>query len=257
MGSLTNTLENEVLDHILKVGSYAPPATVYLGLSTADPTDDGSGWADPTFTPYARKSISFGAASARAITQDADVNFDACTAGSSTVSHWGLWSASSGGTLMAYGAFTAGKLIQTGYTPVVKSGEVIAQFNSGGVSTTYANSILDWLFDAGTLNQPSNIYISLHTTACSDAAAGTEVSGGAYARDLCNGWDTASGGASANTAAIEFVEATASWGTVTYAAIYDAITGGTYMLYLDVTDLAVASGDTARFPAGDLDVTLS
>ena len=37
MGQLTNFTEKKVLDHILKMASYSPPATVYLGLSTADP----------------------------------------------------------------------------------------------------------------------------------------------------------------------------------------------------------------------------
>jgi hypothetical protein len=258
MGSITDTIENEVLDHILKVGAYSPAATVYLGLSTADPTDAGSGWADPTYTGYARKTISFGAAASRKITQNADVTFDQCTAGSSTVSHYGIWSAVSGGTLLAYGALATPKSIVAGNTPKVVSGQVYVEFNavSGkGVYDGYANSILDWLFRGQSLAQPTNIDIALHTTNCTDSTPGTEVTGGSYARKTCNAWDAASGGASENTGAQDFVTATASWGNVKAMSLY---TSSTPMLYTnDPTDQDVNSGDTCRIEDGGFDVTLS
>lgn len=258
MGSLTNTLENEVLDHILMVGAYSPPGTVYLGLSTADPTDDGSGWADPTYTGYARKAITFGAAASRKITQNANVNFDPCTGGSSTVSHWGLWSALTGGVLMAHGALAESKNIVSGNTPSVASGEIYVEFTavSGkGVFTGYANAILDWLFRAQALAQPTHIDIALFTTDCSDASPGTEVSGGSYARKQCDVWDAASGGASQNTSQQDFSTATASWGNVKAMALYDDTTPMVYTN--DVVDQDVGTGDICRVEAGGFDVTLS
>ena len=42
MGSLSDYVELEVLDHVLKTADWAQPAALYIGLSTADPTDDGS-----------------------------------------------------------------------------------------------------------------------------------------------------------------------------------------------------------------------
>ena len=59
MGSIADYLENELSDHVMGVGAYTPPATVYLGLSTADPTDDASGLAEPSGNGYARESIAF------------------------------------------------------------------------------------------------------------------------------------------------------------------------------------------------------
>ena len=258
MGSLTDALENEVLDHMLKVGSYSPPATVYLGMSTADPTDAGSGWADPTYTGYARKSIPFGAAASRRITQNADVNFDPCTAGTSTASHWGLWTAVSGGVLMAHGAFAVPKEIVVGNTPKVASTQVYVELSavSGkGVYTAYANLILDWLFRAQALAQPTNIDLSLHTVVCADGGPGTEVSGGSYARKTCNTWDTAVAGASENTGVQDFVTATAAWGNVKAMSAYDDTEP---MIYTnDPTDQDVGIGDTARVEDGGFDVTLS
>lgn len=43
MGSLSNYLELELLDHVLNNAAYSPAATLYLALCTADPTDAGTG----------------------------------------------------------------------------------------------------------------------------------------------------------------------------------------------------------------------
>lgn len=258
MGSLTNFAELEVLDHILKTGSYSPPATVYMALFTADPGETGSLTNEATYTGYARKTITFGAANARAVTQNAQVDFDTCSGGSDTVTHWGLMDGDTegAGNMLAYGAFTSGVAVSTGKAPFVANGEISVSFSAGAVATGYANSILDWLFRAQALAQPTNIYISLHSTACADAAAGTELSGNGYGRIQCNTWDVASGGASANTNAVQSAQASGDWTTAVYAALYDASTGGTYMIYINTPDLAVLNTEYARFAAGAFDVTL-
>jgi hypothetical protein len=43
----SHTWENEILDHLFGKGSYTPP-TIYVALSTADPTDAGTGIAQPS-----------------------------------------------------------------------------------------------------------------------------------------------------------------------------------------------------------------
>ena len=63
MGSISDFLEEELLDHIFNA-AYAPPGTVYLGLSTADPGDDAAGLAEPVGGGYGRIAITFGAAAA-------------------------------------------------------------------------------------------------------------------------------------------------------------------------------------------------
>ena len=256
MGSLTNALELEVLDHILKTGSYSPPATIYLVLLTGDPGETGSVAAECTYTGYARTAIPFGAAVGRTITQNAQVTFPACTGGGpDVVTHFGLAASDVETTadLMAYGAFVASKTVSAGYQPFVASAEVAVTFSANGVATAYATLILDWLFRAQALAQPTNVQVALFSTACSDAAAGTELSGNGYARTTCNGWDAASGGASANTAAITFPVATGNWSAAVHAALYD---DADYMLWLDVNDLTVLTGEYGRFIAGALDITL-
>lgn len=223
-GSLTNYTEKKVLDHLLKISSYSPPATVYLGLSTADPTINGSAWADPSYTGYSRKALTMGAAAARAITQSGAVNFDPCTVGSATVTHWGLWDQlATGGNLLAYGALSVQKNIVVGNTPSVASGQVSVSFTAGVIFTGLADSILDWLFRAQTLAQPTHVKIALSTTTPVDAGTGiTEPSGNNYSQAAFDTWNAATGNPEAvtNNGAITMPTPSGSWGLITYAVLY-------------------------------------
>jgi hypothetical protein len=61
-----------------------------------------------------------------------------------------------------------------------------------------------------------------------------------------------------NTAAIEFPQATANWGTVGWIGIEDALTGGN-LLYHSPLDASktIASGDIFKIAIGSLSVTLA
>ena len=113
MSAMSDYLENEILDHILSVGSYTMPAAVYVGLSTGSFNDDNSG-TELTGNNYARESITFGAASSGTAENNAAVEFNAATGSWGTVSHFGLFDALSGGNLLIHGALTASKVIDTG-----------------------------------------------------------------------------------------------------------------------------------------------
>lgn len=113
MSAMSDYLENEILDHILGTGAYTMPATVYVGLSTGSFNDDNSG-TELTGNGYGRQSISFGAAASGTASNDAAVEFSAATGSWGTVSHFGLFDASTGGNLLIHGALTASKVIETG-----------------------------------------------------------------------------------------------------------------------------------------------
>jgi hypothetical protein len=132
----------------------------------------------------------------------------------------------------------------------------------GSFADYLENAVLDHVFKNGSLSQPTNIYIALCKSTIADDDTGStlpgEVSGGAYARKVCNTWDAASGGATENTGAITFEQATADWGTVTDFAIVDHLTTGNVLGYGKLTQSkTVSSGDTASFAAGDIDVSLA
>ena len=107
---------------------------------------------------------------------------------------------------------------------------------------------------------PITPYLALFTVAPTDSTAGTEVSGGSYARVSSAGkWAApASGSPSSvsNNATITFPTATGSWGTVVSVGIFDALSGGNRTYYADLTaSKTIGSGDIANFTSGQITLT--
>jgi len=115
--------------------------------------------------------------------------------------------------------------------------------------------ILDHVFGGNAYTAPSTLYLALFTTDNTDSGGGTEVSGGAYARQSVA--FTVSGNTASNSADVEFPTATANYGTVVAVAVMDASTGGNQLAYAGLSsDKTIETGDVFRVPAGDLDITL-
>ena len=96
-GSLSDFAENEILDHLLSAATYTAPATLYLAVFTAAPTDAGGG-TEVTGGSYARL----------AVTNDA-TNFPAAVAGSKSngVALTMVTASANWGTIVAYALFDA------------------------------------------------------------------------------------------------------------------------------------------------------
>ncbi len=115
--------------------------------------------------------------------------------------------------------------------------------------------ILDHVFGGAAYTAPSTKYLALYTAAPGETGGGTEVSGGAYARQSVA--FTTTGNTTSNSAAVEFPTASASWGTITHVGVFDAATSGNLMAYASLTSSkAIDTGDIFRVPTGDLDITL-
>lgn len=120
-GSLSNYAENAILDHLLSKTAFTMPANIYAALCTVTITDSmtGSTITEANYTGYARKEIlasDLNAASGGVVTNSADIVFDACTAGSSTVVGVAIVDATSGGNMLCYSDVTS-KVIDTTATP--------------------------------------------------------------------------------------------------------------------------------------------
>ena len=125
-----------------------------------------------------------------------------------------------------------------------------------GKTTTHEASVLNVL-RATNITAPANVYVALFTAAPSDAGGGTEVSTGAYARQLC-GFAAPSGTprSVANAADILYPVATAGYGPVTHFAIMDALTVGNMLYWAALAaSKTFAINDQAVFRAGQLTVT--
>lgn len=191
MGSLSTYARNKVLDHIFKTAAYIAPVTVYLALCTTAPTEasTGSTIVEPTYTGYARKAITFGAAdlAGRSITQNAQVSFDKCTGGTSTVTHYAICDALTTGNVLGFGELTLSKTIVNNNTPTIPSGEaVITAGATGGCSNYVVQKVLDFVFRNQAFVQPT-LYCGITTATVANTNTGstiTEVSGTGYARTL-------------------------------------------------------------------------
>jgi len=125
------------------------------------------------------------------------------------------------------------------------------------MSNYLENALINATLRNTAFTSPTTVYLALYTTDPTDADSGTEVSGNAYARQSIT-FGAPSNGVSTNTAAIEFPQATGSWGTVAYVGIRDASTAGN-LLYHTPLDASktIATGDVFRVAVGSLSVTLA
>jgi hypothetical protein len=125
------------------------------------------------------------------------------------------------------------------------------------MSNFLENALINATLRNTSYTSPTTVYLALYTDNPTDADTGTEVTGNGYARQSIT-FGAPSDGASTNTAAIEFPQATGSWGTVSYIGIRDASTAGN-LLYHTALDAskAIATGDVFRVAIGSLSVTLA
>jgi hypothetical protein len=125
------------------------------------------------------------------------------------------------------------------------------------MSNYLENALINATLRNTSYTSPTTVYLALYTSEPTDADTGTEVSGGSYARQSIT-FGSPSNGVSTNTAAIEFPQATGSWGTVAYIGIRDASTAGN-LLYHTALDASktIATGDVFRVAIGSLSVTLA
>lgn len=117
------------------------------------------------------------------------------------------------------------------------------------------NQLLDALFGNASFSVTGDIKLALMTANGDDASAGTEVTGGSYARQTIV-FDSAASGATQNTSAISFTGMPAA--TVVGIEIYDSAGSPKRLMYGALTtSRTVTAGDTVQFAIGAIDVTLS
>jgi hypothetical protein len=125
------------------------------------------------------------------------------------------------------------------------------------MSNYLENALINATLRNTTYTAPATVYVSLWTSDPTDAGSGTEVSGGSYARTAVT-MGAPSNGASLNTGAVEFPQATGSWGTIGWIGINDASTSGNLLYHSPLTTSKVIdTGDIFKIAIGSLSVTLS
>ena len=127
--SFSNSTETLVLNWLLTDGSATRPTAWYLALFTSNPDEDASGTEVSTVgTAYARQTAAF-TVSGNTASNSAAIEFPTATASYGTVSHVGVFDASTGGNLLAYAALSTSKAIDTGDVLRVNLGELDITLN--------------------------------------------------------------------------------------------------------------------------------
>ena len=124
MSAMSDFLENKILDHICATTSYTAPSAVYLGLSTGDFTDTGSGASELSGSNYSRKAVVFAAAASGATSNTSKVDFDPASGNWGSISHWGIFDAAASGNILLSGSFSSAKTIETNDVLRISSGDL-------------------------------------------------------------------------------------------------------------------------------------
>ena len=125
MTALSNYAELKVLDHLFRNTAYTSPSA-YMGLFTSDPTDAGTG-TEVSGNGYARVQIDnkMAAAASGAISSNSDITFPTASGGAfGTITHIGIYDASSAGNLLAHGSLSASRTISEGDAFQINSGSL-------------------------------------------------------------------------------------------------------------------------------------
>jgi len=130
MAALSDHAEKLLLDWMMTTGSATRPTAWYVGLFTAAPSDAGGG-TEVSGSGYSRQAVTFAAASTPGGTTSntGDVSFTAAGGNWGTITHIGIFDASTSGNLLWHGAMTASKIVNDGDT---------LQFSTGNIDLTIA-----------------------------------------------------------------------------------------------------------------------
>ena len=122
--SFSNTFETHVLNYVFTATSVTRPTAWYVALFTSNPAEDASGTEVSTSgTAYVRKTVSF-TVSGNLATNSGAIEFPTATASFGTVTHIGVFDASTSGNLIAYSALSASKAIATGDVFRIPTGDL-------------------------------------------------------------------------------------------------------------------------------------
>lgn len=125
MSALSDHAENLLLNWLMTTGTATRPTSWHVALYTAAPSDSGGG-TEVSGSGYARQSVSWDTATGTGGTTDnsGSVSFTASGGSFGTVTHIGIFDASTGGNLLWHGALSASKTVNDGDTLQFAAGDI-------------------------------------------------------------------------------------------------------------------------------------
>ncbi len=133
--SFTNYLENRILDYVFGQTAITSSGTLYIGLSTTTPGEDGSSFTEPS-SGYARaaipnvKAATSGWSSAVQLSTSGEIHnqgtitFGTATGPWGTLTHAGIWDSLTNGNLLTASALGVQKSPTSGDVVSFASGTI-------------------------------------------------------------------------------------------------------------------------------------
>jgi len=114
--SMTNYLEDKILDHIFGDTAYVAPTTLYIGVSTTHVTELGLGITEPTDAVYARIAITNNTTNFLDAVLGEKKNatfqeYEVATESWGEILDYFISDAASGGNILVYGPLSVSKTI--------------------------------------------------------------------------------------------------------------------------------------------------
>lgn len=133
MSGFSTYLAQKLIDVILRGIAFSAPANLYLALFTADPTDNNvtaNEVSTLTWTTYARQVTgawsAAGGVDLNESSNNNSIQFPAVAGNAVTISHWGIYDASTGGNLLYSDAIFGGaQTLNVASVLVISAGDLV------------------------------------------------------------------------------------------------------------------------------------
>lgn len=130
-GNFTDYLRDQLLDAVFGLEDYIPSSTLYIGLSTTTPDDDGANFTEPEGNGYERVSVTNDltnwAGSVDGFkTNDQDFEFPEATGSWGTITHFAIFDGDeeTDENMLVWGELTIAKEVESGDVPIFKEGDI-------------------------------------------------------------------------------------------------------------------------------------
>lgn len=287
MSNFTNYAENAIAEWIRGQG-ITLPSSWYIAPASA--ADDGSfneiatgglaraaivsslaNWAGT----QAAGSTLASSGTSHVSSNNVEIDMGTATAAVGTVSHVGLFDASSSGNAWVWAALASPIVTANAVDVKIPIGELTLTFGlSSGASDYLSNKLIDKFLRGQAFSWPASMWLAACTSAPSNAGGGTEVGGGVgYARKEVAGnytnWSgtqgagttVASSGASgriSNNALIEFADPTGDWGAISHGKVMDASEAGNMLFWgAHPATKSIGVGTRLKYQADEFGITLA
>lgn len=266
MSNLSTYLQQEILDHLLVNGTYTKPASLFVGLFTANPGESGA-TGEVSGGSYARvaltnNNVNFPLSPTTGTpskTNGTAISWPTASASWGNITHWAIYDHVSNATnMIAYGALTTPRTVAIGDTPKAASGAFSITFNNastGGLTNYAKRVILDHVFGGPAYTSPTLVYVGLGTSLSGETII--EWSESSYSRQATT-FGAASGEVSLNSTAETFSASVVDGSeTLTHWGIWDDASAGNLLAVGSLnTSRTVVIGDSATLAIGACSVTL-